>query len=163
VNCGAGVAAKIAPEGVTALGVSMTIDDQMGPTSVAAISKVDAGGLMVELVSLLIAYCTKLNAEGEGNPKRVRIVDDEGGEAGRLSLLLPRLRLCPTLLHCLTDSLPTLGTEPLKFGRCGAAGIGEQFYHCINPMSLGLQLFNQFISVHAQKSIKARPSICQRQ
>ncbi len=67
MNCGAGVAAKIAPEGVTALGVSMTIDDQMGPTSVAAISKVDAGGLMVELVSLLIAYCTKLNAEGEGN------------------------------------------------------------------------------------------------
>jgi lysozyme family protein len=68
INCGVGNAAKVAQEGVCALGHALTIDEHIGPASVTANNAVDAGSLMTELVSLSMAYYTALNAEGKATP-----------------------------------------------------------------------------------------------
>ena len=71
INCGVGIAAKFAQEGVNALGHALVVDEKIGPASVTAINAVDAGSLMAELVSLSMTYYTAVAAREHVSPNEL--------------------------------------------------------------------------------------------
>ena len=56
INCGVGIAAKMAQTAVTTLGTPVAIDEHLGPASVAALNKVDPDKLMGQLIILSQQY-----------------------------------------------------------------------------------------------------------
>jgi lysozyme family protein len=68
IICGVGIAAKMAQQGVAALGVPVAIDEKVGDATVAAINRVDADSLMAELVSLSMDYYIKVAAAEQASP-----------------------------------------------------------------------------------------------
>jgi lysozyme family protein len=56
INCGVGISARMAQTAVTTLGKPVTVDEHIGPASIAAINAVDSSKLMAQLITLSKIY-----------------------------------------------------------------------------------------------------------
>jgi lysozyme family protein len=62
----------MAQQCVTALGVAVTVDEHVGPSTIAAINAVDADSLMSELVLLSTQHYTEVAAVEHASPDELQ-------------------------------------------------------------------------------------------
>lgn len=82
VNCGLGVAARMAQTGVSTLGAHVEIDGKLGPSSIAAINQVDPAKLMGQLIVLSQEYYRMVAAKVSASPNEIASWLTRAGKAG---------------------------------------------------------------------------------